>query len=355
MFKVVKNWGQKYLSDPQAILLLFVIGALVALVLWMGKILAPVIASIVIAYILQWFANILISWRVPRLAAVLIVYSGFMGLFLCAIFILWPVIWQQLLKLYEEIPSMMTSAQHFLYLLPDKFPEFLTKETVDGWVASFLMQLKQSGKMLFTVSVATLPSLIAMVIYIVLVPIMAFFFLKDNQLIRNWLVSFLPTHRPLLTKVVVEMNQQIGNYIRGKVAEVFIVGIAMYIAFYAFGMHYAMLVSVLVGLSVLIPYVGAAIVTIPVIFVAFFQWGFGPEFGYLLLTYGIVQTIDGTVIVPLLFSGIVKLHPLAIIVAVLVFGGWWGFWGVFFAIPLASLVKAVIEAWPRAEVIANEQ
>jgi len=87
-------------------------------------------------------------------------------------------------------------------------------------------------------------------------------------------------------------------------------------------------------------------VTIPVAMIAFFQWGWGPEFAYLMLAYGIIQALDGNVVVPLLFSEAVNLHPVAIIVAVLVFGGFWGFWGVFFAIPLATLVKAVLNAWP---------
>ena len=101
--------------------------------------------------------------------------------------------------------------------------------------------------------------------------------------------------------------------------------------------------------SVLIPYIGILVVTIPVVLVAFFQWGLGPHFAYFLLAYGFIQAIDGAVLVPLLFSEVVNLHPLAIIVAVLVFGGWWGFWGVFFAIPLATLVKAVLEAWPNVQ------
>jgi putative permease len=115
-------------------------------------------------------------------------------------------------------------------------------------------------------------------------------------------------------------------------------------------LRYATLLAVLVGLSVLIPYIGAVIVTIPVILVAFFQWGIGEHFVYLLVAYGVVQTLDGAILVPLLFAGAVNLHPLAIIIAVLVFGGWWGFWGVFFAIPLATVVKAILEDWPRKAI-----
>ena len=67
-----------------------------------------------------------------------------------------------------------------------------------------------------------------------------------------------------------------------------------------------------------------------------------------MLAYTIIQALDGNVLVPLLFSEAVNLHPVAIILAVLVFGGLWGFWGVFFSIPLATLVKGILYAWPIA-------
>jgi len=104
--------------------------------------------------------------------------------------------------------------------------------------------------------------------------------------------------------------------------------------------------TVLVGFSVLIPYIGAFVVTIPVIFVALFQFGHGPEFWTLFAVYLTIQALDGNVLVPILFSEAVNLHPLVIILSVVIFGGFWGFWGVFFAIPLATLVKAVVYAWP---------
>lgn len=347
MLGVVKGWGHRYLSDPQAILFLVLLCGGLLLVMVMGQILAPVIASIIIAYLLQWFVNILTRCKVSRLTAVLVVYSAFLGLFLGAIFILWPIIWQQFLRLFEEFPSMITKAQQFLYLMPEKFPQYLTKETVDGWVAGFLVQLKQTAKILFTVSLTSLPNVIALIIYLVLGPLMVFFFLKDNKAIARWCINFLPNDRRFLTKLWQEMHQQIGNYILGKGAEVIIVGFSTYLIFYLFNMHYAVLLAVLVGLSVLIPYIGVVVVTIPVVLVAFFQWGLGSHFAYLVTAYSALQALDGALLVPLLFSEAVNLHPLAIIIAVLVFGGWWGFWGVFFAIPLATLVKAVIETWPR--------
>jgi putative permease len=68
----------------------------------------------------------------------------------------------------------------------------------------------------------------------------------------------------------------------------------------------------------------------------------------------VLQALDGYLLVPLLFSEVVNLHPVAIIIAILVFGGLWGFWGVFFAIPLATLVNAVLHAWPGKDKDADD-
>jgi putative permease len=191
--------------------------------------------------------------------------------------------------------------------------------------------------------------LITIAVYLFLVPVLVFLFMKDKERIWKWFGNMLPKDRTLVSQVSDEMDLQLGKYIRGKFWEIMVVGVVTYIGFAILGMKYAILLSVLVGLSVLVPYIGAAAVTIPVVSIAFFQWGWTNEFFWLVGFFGISQALDGTVLVPWLFSGLVNLHPIAIIVSVLVFGGLWGFWGVFFAIPLATLVSAVIHAWPRID------
>ena len=113
-------------------------------------------------------------------------------------------------------------------------------------------------------------------------------------------------------------------------------------------LRYAVLLGVLVGFSVLI------LISVQLRLPCRLRWsacssGGSPGILRLLVAYGIIQALDGNVLVPILFSEAVNLHPVAIIVAVLVFGGMWGFWGVFFAIPLATLVKAVWNALPATE------
>jgi len=180
----------------------------------------------------------------------------------------------------------------------------------------------------------------------VLVPLMVYFALKDKHLLVQWGSTFAPRQRELIVSVWHEVDSKIAKYIRGKFIEIMIVWITAFITFGLMGLNFALLLSFLVGVSVIIPFVGAVAVTLPVALIGFFQWGLDPQFGYLMLAYLIIQVLDGNLLVPLLFSEVVNLHPVAIVVAVLFFGGLWGVWGVFFAIPLATLVQAVLNAWP---------
>ena len=192
-----------------------------------------------------------------------------------------------------------------------------------------------------------------MVINAVLVPIIMFFLLKDKSKIWGYCSKALPKNRTILNKVATEMDQQISNYIVGNVLHIIILSVSVYIPFWYFGLDYGLLLAVLVGLSVLIPYIGIIISSIPVVLIALSQWGFTAQFSYLIFFYILIQALDGNLLVPYLFSEKLNLHPLVIIVAVIIFGGLWGFWGVFFAIPLATLVKAIINAWPNLEEINN--
>ena len=169
----------------------------------------------------------------------------------------------------------------------------------------------------------------------------------------NAVRRILPRNRGLAGQVWEEMNQQITNYIRGKVLEMIVVGVATWIGFLIFGLNYSLLLAVLVGLSVLIPYIGAFVVTIPVVGVALFQFG-GHRVLELLRGVPDYSGPDGNLLVPVLFSEAVNLHPLVIILSVVIFGGLWGFWGVFFAIPLATLIKAVVHAWPDVPAVEEK-
>lgn len=353
MIDLVKSWYERYFSDPQAIILTAVLVVGTTVVLTMGDMLLPVLASIVIAYLLEGVVRRMQHHGSNRLTAVILVFLVFVAFLMFITFGVIPLVSSQLSQLFTELPRYLSQGQQLLLRLPDIYP-FITEEQVTELVDLINRELTGMGSHIVSLSLSSIPGLITLAVYIFLVPVLVFLFMKDKERIWKWFGNMLPQDRSLVSQVSDEMDLQLGKYIRGKFLEIMVVGVVTYIGFAILGIKYAILLSVLVGLSVLVPYIGAAVVTIPVVLIAFFQWGWTNEFFWLVGFFGISQALDGTVLVPWLFSGLVNLHAIAIIVSVLVFGGLWGFWGVFFAIPLATLVSAVFHAWPKIESDAKE-
>ena len=354
MLDIFNKWYRRYLFEEESVLLLVLLTIAVVLLMTIGDILAPVLAAIVLAYLAQGLSSTLQNHGMPQWLGVAVSYIAFIGIFFGASLGLFPLVWRQLLSLAAEMPRMLDKAQHFLGVLPERYPDAFSEEQLAGFISLAQVEFASFGQTLVTRSLASIPGLLTVMVYMILIPLLVFFFLKDREQIFDWLGRFLPEERPLLRRIWNEMNVQFANYARGKALEVLIVGSVSYLAFAWLGLNYAALLGLLVGLSVIVPYIGAALVTLPVVLVGFFQWGVGSEFYWLFGVYVLIQALDGNVLVPLLFSEAVNLHPVAIIMAVLFFGGIWGMWGVFFAIPLATLIKAIINAWPTSEPLVPE-
>lgn len=347
MTNSIRLWLQKhcYTSEYATLwlFLFFIVGVFVCL----GGLLAPVFVAIVLAYLLHWPILLMQRLRVPRMVAVLFIYCTFMGLIFSICGLVIPSLLRQLRHLLKELPHMAAQGQALLLYLPKRYPHYISPEQIQAVITEAKIVLTQSGQWLLSVSLSSLSNLLALAIYLVLVPLLVYFFLMDQQKILDWIVAYLPEHRRLIHEVWREVYTKTGHYVRGKALEIVIIWIITSGAFAWMGLPYAMLLGFLVGISSIIPYIGTIVVTLPVVVIALLEWGWSREFTYLIAIYSSIVILDANVLVPLLLSEAVSMHPVAIMIALLVFGGLLGFWGVFFAIPLAALSKALLNILKR--------
>jgi putative permease perM homolog len=347
MLEMLRNWYIRRLSDPQTMGLLAILLFGFLAIYFFGNLIAPLLIAIVLAYLLEMPIRFLnLRLRFPRIMATVFVFGSFISIATIFFLILVPMLWNQSISLLSDLPAMFNKLNEWLLNLPEHYPELIDYSMVDSIFNSVREKILGFGESVVKLSLTSIMNLVSLGIYAFLVPLMMFFMLKDKKELLQGVSRFLPRNRHLASKVWIEMQQQISNYIHGKLLEILIVTLITYIIFLIFGLNYPLLLAFAVGLSVLVPYIGAVLVTIPVALVALFQFGVSPTFWYIIIAFAISQLLDGNLLVPYLFSEAVNLHPLAIIISVLIFGGLWGFWGVFFAIPLATLVKAVLNALP---------
>ncbi|HMB31324.1 MAG TPA: AI-2E family transporter [Desulfohalobiaceae bacterium] len=343
---IFQKWYHTYLRDPQVLIFIILGTAIIIILMTLGKILTPVIASLILAYLLEGLIKPLEKKGFPRIIAVCIVFFLFLLALLFLVLGLIPLLSKQIGQFLQDLPKMIATWKDQLMRLPERYPHIVNESEIERIVDTLNTMLGQFGQNILSFSIASVRSIINIIIYMVIVPLMIFFLLKDKYKILKIIKQSLPENIGFASQVWQEVNHKIAKFIQGKIWEIFIVWFVSYITFFIFNLKFSVLLSLLVGLSVIVPYVGATVMTIPVALVAYFQWGFTNDFMYVLMSYFIIQILDGNLLVPLLLSEIVKLHPLAIIIGILVFGGLWGGWGVLFAIPLVTLVHAIFKSWP---------
>jgi putative permease len=350
---LIVNWLKRHLGNPQIVILFGVILGVLIVIIGFGSMLMPVFAGGVIAYLLEGPVQRLQRTGLPRILSVVLVFVLFLAVLALLVLGVIPRLSLQISDFIEQIPEYMIRIRTGLEILPERYPEFISREQVTYVTGELTLQINTTARQLALRSLSGLVDFIGAAVYVFLVPVLIFFFMKDKEEIGAWIGRFLPDDRALVDRIRRDVDIQMSNYIRGKTLEMVIVGLAAYIMLVLFELNYSILLATLIGLSVFIPVVGAIVMTVPVFLVGYLKFGLSSELVWLTLSYIVLQQLDGNVLVPVLFSEVNKLHPVAIISAVLVFGGIWGFWGVFFAIPLATLIQAVIHAWPGEQLNDN--
>jgi len=342
----INNLFRKIFSNEETLVFGMLLTVAFLILFFLGNILTPFLISIIFAYLLVGMQKRLEDYGFNSTIALILTYSFFLLLGIALMVWLGPLVYQQLQSLILEIPRWVNAFMIFAQNVPEKYPDLVSSDQITAFLQSLSGQITAISQDFLKASIAGIQNTVTIAINLILLPILVFFFLFDREPIISGFLNILPRERAMLKKVWIEMDGQLSNYARGKAIEIVIVGSTAAILFMYFGLDYIALLSVFVGFSVLIPFLGAFIVTLPVAAVGLLQFGLSFDFWFLMGAYIVLQILDGYLLVPILFSDAVKLHPVIIMLAVFVFGGMFGFWGVFFAIPIATLIKAIWNSWP---------
>ena len=178
MWEYIQQWYQRKFSDPNAVTLFLLLVVVVLVIVFFGSLIAPLLIAISLAYLLDWPVMRLMGLGLSRLTATIITFSLFLALMIVTLLTLVPVIWQQSTTLIQEMPDMVTNLQIWLHKLPEMFPTIVD----DSQITEFTQEVKRRavslGESLLTVSLTSIVNVMAMLVYLIIVPLLIFFMLK---------------------------------------------------------------------------------------------------------------------------------------------------------------------------------
>jgi len=352
----LRNFLNPIFRNPERLNLWLCLTIIILVFQYIGSLLTPVLLSILVAYLLHWPVVFLQRYLwFSRKSAVLVSYFSFLGTIISLYVLIIPLVLRQLHNLLTQLPQLTTRSRDFLTYLHARYPSYISEEQIQSLISEVTHFMNYCTQRTLSILVTSIPDIIALSIYFVLVPLLIYFFLMDQEKILNWIVEFLPHRRRLILEVWTEVYTKTGHYVRGKALEILIVWVVTAVIFSWMKLPYAMLLGLLTGLSAAVPYIGTVVVTVPVVMVGFLEWGWSQELFYLLAVYAGINLLDSHLLFPFLFAEAMSLHPIAIMTATLIFGGLLGFWGVFFSIPLAVLANSVLNTIKQVQISDTEK
>ncbi len=326
------------------------------MVVWFSSALIPLFAALIIGYLLDPLVDRLVKLGVYRILAVALVMTGSVLLIALIIFAILPTVVEQLNQVANQIPELISTVEMWVAQAQAKLPDYISAENFQRFLERLQIQLESLLGGLITVLLAVAGGTIGGVVNAVIVGFMVFFLLKDKDVIWAYLLRVLPFLRNrTVMAVLADIDRQMGNFIKGKFIVVFLLFLLSTLVFWIYGLDFFLLLGIMTGLSTFIPYIGATVVGLPVVVAAFIQWG---TLGKALLTFGVytaIQIVDGNYMTPVIIGRETNIHPIGIILAILICGTLWGFWGIVFAVPAAVIVKSVLDVlyFPSVEQVSS--
>ena len=220
MLNMFRNWVNQRFSDPQIIILWVLLISGFLIIVYLGDMLTPVFAGLIIAYLLEGIVSTLQRIKIPRKISVLIAFLVFIFCALLLLIGLLPLISRQIGPLFTDLPSMITNVQKQLLLLPDRYPEFVSETQINNMIGFLKSELTRLGQAVLFFSVASVKNLITVLVYFVLVPFLVLFFLKDKAPCCGYGMGLSYTHPDVAAKMA-ERIVSIGSMSK---AEVLVMG-----------------------------------------------------------------------------------------------------------------------------------
>ncbi|WP_274655098.1 AI-2E family transporter [Paenibacillus humicola] len=320
-------------------LLLLLKPIIVNIYVFLRAVLAPFLIAMIISYVLNPVVSLLHERKVPRTAAILLIYAVFCASLAVVLVNAIPMFLEQLQELNRHMPDLTMRAQSIVNDLNNS--SFLPESFRDGVNNALYKLEKQASDAIFSV-INNIGQLLNVVFLGFIIPFLAFYILKDFDVFERTVLTYVPKpHRKHAVRLLKDIDNALGSYIRGQFIVCLIVGILAYIGYLIIGIPYSLLLASIVAVTNIIPYLGPFFGAAPALVVASTV-----SFKMMLMVIivnMICQTLEGNVVSPQVVGRTLHMHPLSIIFALLVGGELAGIVGMILAVPIFAALKVIVQ------------
>lgn len=323
---------------------LYLLGQLSPLIanvfVFLKTVLFPFFIAMIISYVLNPIVTLLSSRMVPRSVAVILIYATFLASTLVILMNVIPLLGTQIRELNEHLPEWNDRVRLWIHSMVDG--KSALPHSVQLGIDNSLNKLEQSLSGGVENILIGLRGTIGQLFIWMLIPFVVFYMLKDFKAIERSTVLFLPKkNRRKWIRLFRDIDDALGNYVRGQLLVCAAVGLMAYIGYMIIGLPYAFLLASIVGVMNVIPYLGPFIGAAPAFLVGISEsWRLAL---LVLLVNLIIQVLEGNIVSPQIVGRTLRLHPLMIILALIVGGELGGILGLILAVPTLAAIKVVLE------------
>ncbi|MCC8399940.1 MAG: AI-2E family transporter [Rickettsia endosymbiont of Culicoides impunctatus] len=323
-----------------------VVGTIIVTLTLISNILMPFFIAGIISYILQPIIdNLSLRYKLSRTIVVSVISFLFFSIFAIVIVVLLPIIYQQTTLLISKIPAYKDYLQtELIPVITAKFysidPDIADniKNSISNFVNGIFLLITGLANNIWHVTMVT----INLFVLILLIPLILFYFLRDWLTMSENINLLLPLKgKKKILKILSAINTSLSAYIRGQLNVCLLLSIYYGVSLSILGVDLGLLLGVLSGFSIIIPFVGILISFSLTMIVSYFAFGMVSTLFYIIIIYLVGTIVEGYILSPKIIGDKIGLHPLWIIFAVLALGNIFGFLGILFAIPIASIVKVL--------------
>jgi len=317
---------------------------------WVLYLLAPVITPFMVSAMLAYLCDPIVdrlSIRLPRTTAVILVFTAMFAGLLILVLILVPILQEQVVMLIQRVPVFLTWAHETLLpSLNSVLGVDVSSIDLDAVRETLINNWRNIGNVAGTVFVQIGNSgqaIMAWIAFLVLIPVVTFYLLRDWNILLASIRSLIPSrYADTVISLTTECDNVLSEFLRGQLLVMLALSLIYSTGLWLAGIEFALLIGMVAGLISFVPYMGSVVGIAIAGVVAFMQYQELSHVVYVLIVFGIAQTLEGMVLSPWLVGERIGLHPVAVMFAVLAGGQLFGFVGVLLALPVAAVILVLL-------------